>query len=303
MRAPFVKNTLAGKIFDVCNIIIMLIMMFVMIYPFWNQFIVSLNEGKDGQRGGLYWWPRKFTLENYAYIFESEGLVKNTLMSVARVVVGTTTTLACSGLIAYITTVPWFSANRTVRRIFIISMYFSAGLIPTYLWYLKLGLVETFTVYWLPGLVSSYYMMILASYMFGLPEALAESARIDGAIEIVIYIRVIAPLCLPVFAALAVMAAVGHWNAWFDVMIYNPSGKYDTLQMLLRDILIEANKIAELMQDSMGGDAGIQSMVQNITTQSMRAATTMIVTIPIVCVYPFFQKYFIQGMSVGAVKG
>ena len=125
----------------------------------------------------------------------------------------------------------------------------------------------------------------------------------DGAKEVTIFFRVVAPLCIPVFAALAVMVAVGHWNSWFDVMLYNASGNYDTLQMLLRDILIESDKIKELMQDSMVGADAVKSQASRISTQSMRAATTMIVTIPIVCVYPFFQRYFVKGISIGAVKG
>jgi putative aldouronate transport system permease protein len=135
------------------------------------------------------------------------------------------------------------------------------------------------------------------------PEAVTESARIDGAKEVTIFFRVVAPLCIPVFAALAIMTAVRHWNSWFDVMIYNPSGKFDTMQMLLRDILIESDKIKELMSDSMVGGDAAKSQASRISTQSMRAATTMLVTIPIVCVYPFFQKYFVKGISIGAVKG
>lgn len=301
-EASYLKRSVSGTIFDVCNIIFMCLLMFVMVYPFWNQLVVSFNDGIDAQRGGLYFWPRVFTTASYKYIFQTNGLLQATGWSVLRVVVGTVTQLACTGLLAYVTSVKYFSFRKILRRMFLVSMYVGGGMIPTYLWYMKLGLTESFNVYWLPGLLSAYNMMIIASYIQGLPDSLSESARLDGARELTIYIRIILPLCVPVFAALAIMTAVGHWNAWFDVMIYNPSGRYDTLQMLLRSILIKSDRLAELMKDSTSGSGEVKRMAAQISTTSMRAATTMIVTIPIVCVYPFFQKYFIKGISIGAVK-
>ena len=302
-RTKLVKATVGSKVFDACNVIFMLILLFLMVYPFWNQLVISLNDGIDAQRGGLYFWPREFTLNNYDYILKSKGLLSALGWSLARVIWGTFAQLVCTGFVAYITTVKFFSFHRKLRAMFMITMYVSGGMIPVYLWYQQIGLTETFAVYWLPGLIGAYNMMIIASYIEGLPEAVTESARIDGARGGTIFFRVVAPLCIPVFAALAIMTAVGHWNSWFDVMIYNPSGKFDTMQMLLRDILIESDKIKELMSDSMVGADAAKSQASRISTQSMRAATTMLVTIPIVCVYPFFQKYFVKGISIGAVKG
>ena len=265
--------------------------------------MISLKDGIDAQRGGLYFWPRIFTFGNYSYILKTSGMLSALGWSVARVVVGTLTKLVATGFLAYVTTVKFFSFHKPLRRLFLITMYVSGGMIPIYLWYMRIGLTESFTVYWLPTLLSAYEMMIIASYIEGLPEAMSESARIDGANEITIFVKIIMPLCIPVFAALGVMVAVGHWNSWFDVLIYNPSGEYDTLQISLRNILIESDKIKKLMQDATAGSAAAKSAASRISTTSMRAATTMIVTIPIVCVYPFFQKYFVKGISIGAVKG
>ncbi len=301
--ASYIKRTKAGTIFDVCNVIVLLLMSFMFVYPFWNQLIVSLNDGVDAGRGGLYFWPRVFTWGNYTYIFQTSGMLEAVGWSIARVVVGTLTKLAATGLLAYITTVKHFSFHSILRKMFVITMYVSGGMIPTYLAFIKLGLLETFTVYWLPSLLSAYEMMIIASYIEGLPDALFESARIDGAKEITIYTRICMPLCVPVFAALGVMVAVGHWNSWFDIILYNPSGKYDTLQIILRNILIESDKIKQMMSDATVGSDAVKSAASRISTTSMRAATMMIVTIPIVCVYPFFQKYFVKGISIGAVKG
>lgn len=302
-QASYIKRTVPGTVFDVINVVLLLVLSFIMIYPFWNQLVISLNDGIDAQRGGLYFWPRMFTFGNYSYILKTSGMLSALGWSVARVVVGTLTKLVATGFLAYVTTVKFFSFHKPLRRLFLITMYVSGGMIPIYLWYMKIGLTESFTVYWLPTLLSAYEMMIIASYIEGLPEAMSESARIDGANEITIFVKIIMPLCIPVFAALGVMVAVGHWNSWFDVLIYNPSGEYDTLQISLRNILIESDKIKKLMQDATAGSAAAKSAASRISTTSMRAATTMIVTIPIVCVYPFFQKYFVKGISIGAVKG
>lgn len=293
-----IKTSLGSKIFDVFNTIFMLAFAFIMIYPFWNQLVISLNEGTDTVKGGLTFWPRIFTFQNYAYIFKRSNIAKGAMVSVLRSVVGTFTCIMCSGLLGYITTVKQFVGRRFVRLAFIVTMYFGGGLIPTYLLYTQLGLTETFTVYWLPGLFSAYYMILLGSFMDGLPESLSESARLDGASELTIYFKVILPLCKPVLAAVAVMLAVTHWNSWFDVMIYNSSGNWDTLQVYLRKILMESEQAAKLLSDQKQYEA-----MRNLTTTSIRAATTMIVTLPIVCVYPFFQKYFVGGMTIGAVKG
>ncbi len=297
MRAPYIKNTISGRIFDFFNVTFMVILMFIMLYPFWNQLIVSLNEGIDTARGGLYFWPRKFTLDNYKYMLSESNLGRGAAISVLRVVVGTTTCLFCSGILAYITTVRWFSGRRFIRLLYIITMYFSGGMIPFYLLIVKLRLMDTFTVYWLPGLFSAYYMLLISSYMYNLPEALAESARIDGASEIRIYLQIVAPMCLPVFAAIAVFSAVGHWNSWFDVILYNPSGKWDTLQVYLRKILLDVEQVGKLVDEQKKMEA-----MRKLTPVSVRAATTMIVTLPIIFTYPFFQKYFIGGITIGAVK-
>jgi len=293
-----VRTSTASKVFDVLNVIFMLVFAFVMIYPFWNQLVISFNEGSDTVKGGLSFWPRAFTLDNYTYIFNRSTIGKGAVISILRVVVGTVLTIMFTGLLGYVTTIRHFTGRRFVRLIFVITMYFGGGLIPTYLLYTQIGLTETFTVYWLPQLFSAYYMILISSFIDGLPDSLAESARLDGASELTIYFRVILPLCKPVIAAIGVMLAVTHWNSWFDVMLYNSSGNWDTLQVYLRKILLESEQASRLLSEQKQ-----YAFMRNLTTSSIRAATTMIVTIPIVCVYPFFQKYFVGGITIGAVKG
>jgi len=296
---PYMRDGAGGILFNCLNILFMFCIMFAMIYPFWSQLILSLNEGQDAAKGGLYFWPRVFTLENYRYMFSRSYLLRGAFMSIARVAVGTVTHLICSGLLAYVTTVRGFSGRRFVRIAFLATMYFSGGMIPGYLLIINLGLMNSFTVYWLPGLFSAYSMLLIASYIYGLPEEMIESARIDGAGDMRICFQIIMPLCKPVIAAVAIMTAVGHWNSWFDILIYNPSGDFDTLTMYLRRILLNAEEANRLARE---GWAGAEAM-RNLTIQSMRAATTMIVTLPIVFVYPFFQRYFVRGITIGSVKG
>ena len=185
-----------------------------------------------------------------------------------------------------------------MRVLYIITLYFSGGLIPFYLLIVTLGLTNTFTVYWLPTLLNAYYMLIIASYMQSLPESLAESARIDGASELAIFTRIFIPISMPVLAAISIFSAVGHWNSWFDVLIYNPSGKWDTLQVYLRRLLLEIEALYKIQDVEM-----LRKKMMNVSTETYRAATTMVVTLPIVFVYPFLQRYFISGIVIGAVKG
>lgn len=297
MSRSFIKRSIGSRVFDMINIALMLLFAFIMIYPFWNQLIVSFNEGTDTIKGGLYLWPRKFTLQNYLYAFRRSNLLSGTMMSVLRVVVGTLTSLFCSGLAAYVTTVKEFKGGRILSFVFLVTMYFSGGMIPVYLLYSNIGLTETFTVYWLPGLISAYNMLLIASYIRGMPEGMVESARLDGASEFKVYLRIILPICKPVLAAVGIMVAVGHWNSWFDVMIYNSSGKYDTLQLTLRKILIKSDQVTKLMDDQKR-----LAELKSLTPTSMRAAITMIVTIPMLVIYPFFQKYFVSGITIGSVK-
>ena len=297
-RPVYIKKTIGGMIFDICNTLLMCLMFFIMLYPFWNQLVLSFNEGTDATRGGIYFWPRAFSLLNYRYMFGTAGLLKGAMISLLRVAAGTASNLFCSGILAYVVSLRTFPGRRAVRLAAIISMYIPVGLIPVYILYSGLGLLDTFHVYWIPSLISVWNMLMISSYIMNQPESLIESARLDGAREWQIYIRIIFPICIPVFAALAVITSVSHWNSWFDVMVFNPSGEWDTLQMYLRKILLKSDQINKMLDD-----AAKMAELRKLAPRTIRATTTMIVTIPIVCVYPFMQKYFISGISIGAVKG
>ncbi len=294
----YYKDTIGSRIFDVFNTVFLIVFCFFVIYPFYNQLIISFNEGTDALRGGLYFYPRKISFEAYHWLFENPHLLKGAAISILRVVIGTATCLFATGLLAYIVTLRDFSGRKFMRVLFVVTMYFSGGLIPTYLLISSLGLTNSFNVYWIPGLINAYYMLLIASYIQNLPESMIEAPRIDGCSELRIYCQIIIPISLPVFAAVAVYLAVQHWNAWFDVMIYNPSGKWDTLQIYLRRLLLEMDMVQNLQNEMLR-----QSKFKNLKPLTFRAATTIVVTVPILIVYPFLQKYFIGGITIGAVKG
>lgn len=287
-----------SDLFDVFNIVFMLVFSFLVLYPFWNQLVYSINEGNDAARGGLYFWPRKISFDAYGYLFHNPRLVNGALISLLRVGVGTVTCLFCTGLLAYVVSIRNFSGRRFLRILFMLTMYISGGLIPYYLLISRLGMTNTFSVYWVPGLLNAYYMMLMASYIQELPESMMEAARIDGCTELKTYWKIIVPMSIPVYAAIAVYLSVEHWNSWFDCMIYNPGGKWDTLQVFLRRMLLEREAAAQATDQMVRN-----TRFRNITPVTIRAATTMLVTLPIACSYPFFQKYFVGGLTLGAVKG
>ena len=297
-RAFYIKQTQSGRAFDLLNAAFLVLLMFVMVYPFWNMLIFSFNEGSDAVLGKLYFWPRKYSLSNYEYVFKNKTLIRGALVSCLRVVVGTSTGVLCNALLGYIVSNRQFYGRKFMRIAFIVTMYFSGGLIPTYLLMLRLGYMNSFAVYWVPGLFSCYYMLLASSYIQNLPDALFESARIDGASEITTFIRIAVPLAMPMLACIAVYIGVGQWNSWFDVSLYSKDGTWDNLQIILYRLLNQSTALAEMKNQQQ-----LYNSMRNIQPVTVRAATTMVVVVPILFIYPFFQRYFVGGITLGAVKG
>ncbi|SFT24908.1 carbohydrate ABC transporter permease [Paenibacillus sp. BC26] len=297
METSYIKPSFASRVADVLIVAALLLLAFIVIYPFINLLALSFNDGKDAARGGIYFFPRKLSFSAYGMLFENEKLLKGLGWSVLRVVIGTGTCLFVTGLLSYIISIRTFSGRKFMRIIFFMTMYFSGGIIPTYILMNQLHLTNTFQVYWIPGLINAYFMLLMASYISDLPEALFESARIDGAGELRIYWRIVIPVAMPVFAAVSIYAAVGHWNSWFDVILYNFNGKFDTLQVYLRRLLLEVEATQQIRDQQL-----LLHKFQGLSPQTLRAATTVLVTVPILCVYPFLQKYFIGGITLGSVK-
>ncbi|PZD94482.1 carbohydrate ABC transporter permease [Paenibacillus sambharensis] len=296
-------NSWSDKIFDTCNIIFMLVLVVVTLYPFINMFALSFNNANDSIRGGIYLWPREWTWENYAYIFNESSIYHATLISAFRTILGTIISVFCTAMLAYTVSRQEFVLRKFVTIAFVFTMYFSGGLIPTYLLIRELDLINSFWVYIFPGIIGVFNMIVVRSFIEGLPDGILESAKIDGAGEFTTFVRIVLPLTVPALATISLFVAVGQWNSWFDVFLYNSSRlDLSTLQYELMKILSTSNTAANSMTAADQFAAG-QSGQTMVTPTSIRATMTIIASLPIIMVYPFLQKYFVKGMTVGGVKG
>ncbi|KQO16649.1 carbohydrate ABC transporter permease [Paenibacillus sp. Leaf72] len=292
------------KIFDVCNIIFMLLLIVVTLYPFLNMFALSFNDANDSIRGNIYIWPRDWTLRNYEYIFNESSIFHATFISVARTIVGTVVSVFCTAMLAYTISRPEYVFKKFVTIIFIFTMYFSGGLIPNYLLTKELDLLNTFWVYIIPGIIGVFNMIVIRSFIEGLPEGIMESARMDGAGDFTTFMRIVLPLTVPALATVSLFVAVYQWNSWFDVFLYNSSSiNLSTLQYELMKVLSTSSTTTSTGGSAADAFANAQGNVTMVTPTSIRATMTIVASLPIIIVYPFLQKYFVQGMTVGGVKG
>jgi len=271
----------------------------VTLYPFLNTLAISFNEGRDSIKGGIYLWPREFTTFNYESLLTDQQIFHAAGVSIARTVLTTVFGTFLTAMLAYVISRKDFVLRKFITFIYVLTMYVQGGLIPTYFLYQRLGLTNNFWVYVLPGLVAAFNLIIVRTYINGLPESLIESAKIDGASEFTIFLKIILPLSKPVLATIAIFTAVYHWSAWWDVFLYNSSNPaLSTLQYELMKVLATANSMSGSMQQALSNSA--QSA--QITPRAIRATMTIIVTVPIAVVYPFLQRYFVHGLTLGGVK-
>ncbi|KWX74403.1 MULTISPECIES: carbohydrate ABC transporter permease [Paenibacillus sonchi group] len=288
-------------VFHTINTIFMLFVVTVTLYPFLQTLAVSFNDGSDTLAGGIYLWPRAWTLENYRAVFISGTIYHAAFISVSRTIISTVLGVFLTTMLAYALAQPQYIFRKKIGLLFILTMYFNAGLIPNYFLIKNMGLLHNFMVYILPSLVSAFNLIIMRTYIRGLPFSLTESAKIDGAGEFRIFWKIIFPLCTPVLATVALFIAVGSWNAWFDTFLYASSDlKLSTLQyemMKMLGSIMSANNDPSMLAGNQNNQ--VQSLV---TPASMRSAITIVTAVPILFVYPFLQKYFVVGLNLGSVK-
>lgn len=282
----------------------MILLMVVTLYPFVNTIAISFNAGLDTVRGGIYLWPRVFTIENYISVFSSGTLLPAFGVSVARTILSVLFGLSLTTLLAYVLSRKDFVFRKPITMLFVFTMYFNAGMIPIFFLMRTLGLTNNFWVYVIPTMVNAFNLIVIRTYILGLPESLVESAKIDGATEMRIYVSIILPLVKPVLATIGLFIAVGSWNQWFDTFLYNSAKQeLSTLQYELMKLLSSS-----LRQSSGGGmsSGGVNADSVNasmVTPMSIRAAITIVAATPILVVYPFLQKHFVKGLVIGSVKG
>lgn len=292
------KASVSDRVLDLLIYTAVAFVTVVTLYPFLNVLALSLNDSTDSVRGGITIFPRQFTWQNYEIIFSFPSLLTGFKISVLRTLIGTLLGLASASMLAYTLSRPDFQGRRFVSIFLAMTMYVSGGMVPIYILIRDLGMMNSFAVYVLPGLVSAFNVFVIRSFIDGLPYALQESAKLDGANDLTIYWRVILPLTKPALATIALFLAVGQWNSWFDTYLYN--GSNDALTTLQFELM----KVLQSTESGSGDyrNTTMTQMLAQVSPESVKMAITIVVTLPILIIYPFLQRYFVKGMTLGAVK-
>lgn len=295
------KNSFSDRLFLSLIYALLILMAFVMLYPFWNSIVISFNAGSDTTLGGITFWPRQFTLENYSVVFQDKRLMSGFLISVLRTVIGTVLSIVCTAVFAYGMSKKQLMGRKWYMILCIVTMYFSGGLIPSFLINRELGLMDSFWVMIVPNIISVWNMIIFRTFFLELPEGLEESAKIDGCGHWGTFFKIVVPISGPVIATLSLFSAVWHWNDWFTASIYITSEHLLPIQTLLQQIL-SSNIMSEQMMQTNAAARSHMSQLQSVTTKSLTMSTMLVATIPILLVYPFLQKYFTKGVMIGSIK-
>ena len=299
------QTQISNIIFDTIIFLTLAFVVVATVYPFWNTVAISFNDGLDALRGGITLLPRKFTWKNYANLFTTDEIFHAGIISVTRTIIQTVLCVFCTSMMAYALSRKEFVIRRPLTSIIVISMYVNAGLIPGYMLIKNLHLIGKYAVYIVPCLVDVFNFILVRTYINGLPDSFVESARIDGANEFKIFMRIIMPLIVPSIAMISLFVAVGAWNSWFDTYLYcSNKPSLHSLQYVLMSYLQASQN-----QSASAADAGSMAVAASSgstnamsTPISIRSSITVVATLPILVVYPFVQKYFVVGMTIGGVK-
>ncbi len=271
---------------------------FLMVYPIWNLAVVSFNEGRDAMLGGIFWWPRKPTLENYTTVLRNPTIFRSFGVSLVRTIVATGLHVFFTAMVAYAVTKRFLIGRTVYLAIGTVTLFFSAGLIPYFLLLRDLGLYDRFAVYVIPTMFNFYNLIIFQAFFRELPADLEESARMDGAGDFLIFARIVLPLSRPVLAVIALFVGIYNWNDFFFGVIFIKRSALLPIQTVLFRAISEATASNEMLALVPGG-----LLHSSVTSQALKMATMVITTFPIICVYPFLQKYFVKGLLLGAIKG
>lgn len=295
---------MGDRLFNWGNGLVLSLFAFVCIYPLWYIFILAFNEGRDAALGGIYWWPRTFTIDNFRVILADATVINAFWVTVSRTMIGTVLSLLVTSMAAYALSRRELPGRTPVLMLFLIIMIFNGGLIPLYIQLVQLGLINNFWVYILPGLFSVWNMFVMkTSFQNNIPESVIESMKIDGAGYTRLYFSMILPFSKPLLAALGLFTAVGHWNDWFTGAFFVQDIGLQPLPTYLQRVMstVEASNMITSSQFNHMREASMYNP-DAVTSKSVRMATTVVTILPILFVYPFLQKYFVKGVLIGSVK-
>lgn len=292
-----IRRTREDIVVDTVVYIFLAVVFFLCAYPFYYGLVISLNDSVDTAMGGVYLFPRKFTLDNYMKFFGDNTWLKGFVVSVLRTIAGGLITTLFTMLVSYGLSDKKLVFRKVYMALIIFAMYFSGGLIPYYVLLKNLGLLNSFLVYIIPTALNTFFIFITISFLDDIPAGLKESAKIDGASEMKIFRSIILPISLPLMVTILLFSAVGQWNAWFDSAFYVTNKQLRTLGYLLMEAINQANTPTNAVS---AAQAASNSMVDPL---AVRVTAMMISVIPILFSYPFLQKYFVTGLTIGSVKG
>lgn len=296
------RYKLKDVVFNTFNVSLLLFIVVITLYPFINTLAVSFNDGMDTVRGGIYLWPREFSLQNYRTVFITGTIQNAFFISVLRTVISVVLNIFLTAMLAYCLSRKEYIFNKFITVAFVLTMYFNPGLIPGFLLIKKLGLYGNFLVYIVPGLISAFNVIVVRTYISSIPESLVESAKLDGAGDFKIFLKIIFPLCKPALAVIGMFVAIWSWNNWFDTYLYAPSKQgLSTLSYELQKLLASSFSQSQTAQAASSG-IGAELAGGMVTPIAMQAAITIVAMVPILFVYPFVQRYFVTGLNVGGVK-
>ncbi len=288
--------------FDVCNMIFMVLIILIMFYPIIYVLSVSLSAADEVNKGGFFLLPRQFTTDAYALVFKEPNIPRSYLNTVLYTAGGTFFTLLFTSMIAYTLSVQDFVLKKFLTVFLTITMFIGGGMVPSYLLMKELKLLDTYWVIVIPGSVGAYNVVLFRTFFKGNAMELREAGMIDGASEFRIYLQIVVPLSTAIFATMGLFAAVGHWNGYFSHLIYLKDPERFPYQLILRRLL---TSISELTNAQELDNEAAQEALRNrkFNSKNLQMAAIFIGMAPILCVYPFVQKYFVKGMFVGSIKG
>ncbi|QAY66975.1 carbohydrate ABC transporter permease [Paenibacillus protaetiae] len=294
------KKSLGARLFDVFNITLMLFICVTIVFPFVQQAVISISPPDESSEIGLHLYTLKPTFDSFKQIFATGSIWDAYYWTILRTVLGTILTVVVSAMLAYPLSKRYLLARKVWMGLIVFTMFFGGGLIPTYLLVKDLHMLNTVWALIIPGLCSAYNIVIIRNFFTSLPIEVEESAYMDGANDVTVFFKIVLPLSAPIIATVTLWSLVGQWNAWFDAMIYISNGEIKVLQILLRDVL---NNAQDAALANIRGVENVDMSGQRYTAESVKAAILLVTTIPIIMVYPFLQKYFVKGIMIGAVKG
>lgn len=297
------KMSKTDVVFIVENYVLFAIYTLICLYPFYYLVINTISANDLSANGTINFLPRKMHLTNYIEVFKIKGLMAAAGVSLARTVIGTVFTVLASAFLGFMFTQQKLWGRKFWYRFIVITMYFNAGLIPMFITMKNLQLTNNFLVYIIPVIVQPFNIILAKTYVESIPTSLQEAAEIDGAGIITIFARIILPTCKPILATIAIFSAVAQWNSFQDTLIYITDQKLYSLQYLLYCYINQANSLKALIMNSIGTYSNVMTLATQQTPTSVRMTVTVIVALPILFVYPIFQRYFIKGIMIGSVKG